>query len=488
LIAEAMLDKIMHRILLLVILSGLVKTHGQQSHTLYFLHHVPQTNMLNPAVQSECEVFIGLPAISSLHVNVANSGFTMNQLLNAQTQGDYSIDASRINDKLSKRNYFSSEVYLDLLNIGIKIKGRYYFTFAIRERNDLNLFYTKNLFSLAYKGNTQYEGEWVSLKGNGLQFNHFREFSLGISKIIDEYTTYGIRAKFLFGKLNFKTTRENVQLFTEENTFDLLFHNDFRFDASMPLSLDSTDGDLRTNSEYYSTDPLELIFNRRNMGFAIDAGFIYQYDERTTLQGSLLDLGLIPYRSDPTNYSITGEFPYAGPLGDTIITDNYAWDLWDRVNDSMEVSLTRESYINLLSPRLYLGITYRFNRKLAANGLLAARITKYKIQSGLTVSGIWRPNNWFTTSVSWSYLHRSINNIGVGMVLGRNPFQFYLVSDNILGFIWPQSTKNLNLRFGFNIIFGCREKSSTDGDGCYWLRKAEERNERNQKLFRKRGK
>ena len=74
------------------------------------------------------------------------------------------------------------------------------------------------------------------------------------------------------------------------------------------------------------------------------------------------------------------------------------------------------------------------------------------------------------------------------MVLGRNPVQFYLVSDNILGFLWPQSTKNLNLRFGFNMIFGCREKSGTDGCGCYWLREAEERNERKQRLFRKRDK
>lgn len=475
----------MRRILFLVILAGLFDIYGQQNHTLYFLHHVPQTNMLNPAVQNECRVFIGLPAISSLHVNVANSGFTMNQVLNSNDPGEYSIDASNIHDKLGKKNYFNTEVYVDLLYVGVKIKGRYYITFGIRERNDLNLFYTKNLFSLGYKGNTQYEGEWVSLKGNGLQFNHFREYSLGISKIIDEYTTYGIRAKLLFGKLNLKTTRENISLFTEESTFNLLLQCDFRFDASLPVSLDSTDGNLRPDSEYYPVDPIKLIFNRQNMGFAIDAGFIYQYDERTTLQGSLLDLGFIPYRSYLTNYSVKGEFPYGGPLGDTIITENYARDVWDRINDSMEVSLTRDSYMYFLSPRLYLGISYQLTRNITANALLASRISKQKIQSGLTVSGIWRPYNWFATSVSWSYLHRSINNIGAGIVLGRSPVQFYLVSDNIPGFIWPQSTKNLNLRFGFNMIFGCRKKRSTDGCGCYWLQKAEEKNERRQRLMRK---
>jgi len=132
-----------------------------------------------------------------------------------------------------------------------------------------------------------------------------------------------------------------------------------------------------------------------------------------------------------------------------------------------------------------MGISHRLNRNLSVNALLAARITKQKIQSGLTVSGIWRPYNWLSTSVSLSYIHRSINNIGAGLVLGRSPVQFYAVSDNVLGFIWPQSTKNLNLRFGFNLIFGCREKHRTDGCGCYWLQKAEEKNERRKRLIRK---
>ena len=475
-------ERIMRRIPLLLILTGIASLYGQQNHTLYFLHFVPQANILNPAVQAECRLFIGLPVISSIHANVANSGFTMNHLLDSNAPGEYSFDAATIYNKLGKRNYLSSELYVDLLNIGVKIKTRYYLTFAIRERNDLNLFYTKSLFSLAYKGNTQYEGEWVGLKGNGLQFNHFREYSIGVSKVIDEYSTYGIRAKLLFGKLNLKTTRENVSLFTEETTFNLLFQSDFRLDASLPVSFDSTDGHLRADYDYYTTDPVELIFNRQNTGFAVDAGFIYRYDEKTTFHGSLLDLGLIPYRSNLTNYSVEGEYAYTGPLGDTNITEDYLQEIFDRINDSMDVSVARESYIYVLSPRLYLGVSYQLNKNITANALLVAKIFKQKIQSGLTVSGNWRPNHWLAATASWSYLHRSINNIGAGIVLGRNPVQFYLVSDNILGFIWPQSTKNLNLRFGFNMIFGCYEKRSTDGFGCYWLREAEKRNERKKRI------
>ncbi|MFO7657601.1 MAG: hypothetical protein R6W78_11075, partial [Bacteroidales bacterium] len=69
-----------YRLMALILLSLCFPVMGQQSHTLYFLHNVPQSNLLNPAVQNECKLFIGLPLISSLHINLANSGFTYNQL------------------------------------------------------------------------------------------------------------------------------------------------------------------------------------------------------------------------------------------------------------------------------------------------------------------------------------------------------------------------------------------------------------------------
>ncbi|MFO7656743.1 MAG: DUF5723 family protein, partial [Bacteroidales bacterium] len=469
-----------------ILLSLCFPVMGQQSHTLYFLHNVPQSNLLNPAVQNECKLFIGLPLISSLHINLANSGFTYNQLLEHKAPGEYSLDASTLYDKLGKKNYLSAELDACLFSFGIKIKTKYYFTFNIRERNDMNLYYTKDLFSLVYKGNTQYEGKLLSLKGNGMQFNHFREFSLGASKVVDDISTYGIRVKLLYGKLNFKTARDNVSLFTEENTFDLFFENDIRFDASLPASLINEKGNIiRADPDYYYTSVNDLIFNRKNYGFAFDAGFIHKYDEKITIHGSILDLGFIVYRSNLTNYSIEGSYLYTGPLGDDNISESYIQNLIDDVNEATEVNISRNPYFYFMSPRMYFGVSNQFMKKLSVNALVSSRIMKQKLQSGLTLSANWRPHTQFATAVSWSYFHRSINNFGAGMVLGRNPVQFYIVSDNVVGLIWPQSTKNINLRFGLNIITGCRSKSVLDQFGCYWLKKAEERNERKKRLMHK---
>ena len=463
--------------------------YGQQSNTLYFMHSIPQSNLVNPAVQNECRLFIGLPAISSFHINIANNGFTFNQLIDNQSPGEYTIDAATLLDKLGNRNYFSTELYACIFAFGIKLKNRYYFTLNIRERDDLNVLYTKDLFSLAYKGNTQYEGQFVSLKGNGLQFNHFREFSIGISKAANEYTTYGIRAKLLFGKLNFSTTRNNVSLLTEENTFNLLFNGDVKFDASLPASLDYVDGNtLRANRNYYNNSLNDLIFNRKNYGFAIDIGIINKYSQNVILTGSILDLGFISYRSNLTNYSLEGAYAYTGPLNDTI--QSYFLNIFDQLNDTLQISLNRRQYISFLYPRIYAGLSYVYNKNFTFNILLFSHIIKEKVQSGLTLSANWRPSKQFGASLSWSAIHRSINNIGAGFFIGRNPVQFYLVSDNVVGMIWPQSTKNLNLRFGLNIILGCENKptgnkSNMNDCGCYWLRKAEERKERKKKFMRK---
>lgn len=132
-----------------------------------------------------------------------------------------------------------------------------------------------------------------------------------------------------------------------------------------------------------------------------------------------------------------------------------------------------------------IGATYKMTDRINLGGLIAGKIYKQKLQSGLILSANSRLARYFTASLSWSYIHRSANNLGLGLAVGRVPVQFYIISDNVPGMIWPQSTKNLNLRFGLNIIFGCYRKENITGCGCYWIQQAEERRERKYKLLNK---
>ncbi len=456
-------------------------SQSQQSNTLFFMHSIPQSNFINPAIQSECRWFVGLPILSSVHLNLANNGFTVNHLLEDTEGGTYSLDADNIVKKLANRNYLSSELYTNLLVIGHK-RGDYYFTFSVRERNDLILFYSKDLFAFVWKGNTQFEGERISLKGTGIQFNHFREYAVGVSKRYDEYSTFGIRAKLLFGKLNINTRKSKVSLFTEENTFDLTFINDIILNASLPLSIEIDANENFNITDDYYTSINDLIFNRRNFGIAIDAGFIHEYDENITISGSILDLGAILYRSNLTNYRVEGEYFYDGPVGDTIDTENYLEDIANTFTDGSNI--TGNPYLFATHPKILIGATYKLNNRINFGMLMSGKLYRQKIQTGLTLSANTRVARYFAASLSWSYINRSMNNLGLGLAFGRFPVQFYVISDNIPGMIWLQSSKNINIRFGLGINFGCFRKEKIKGCGCYWIQKAEEKRERKERLLK----
>ena len=452
---------------------------SQQNNTLFFMHSIPQSNFLNPAVQQDCGVFIGLPVISSIHTNVANSGFTLNELLEKQSDASYVIDADFVANKLAPRNFFTSELHTTLLAIGIR-RNQYYFTFTVNEKDNTLVFYPRDLVLFALDGNTQFEGERLSFYSTGIFFNHYREYALGMSKQIDAAKTFGIKAKLLFGKLNIETDKADLGLLTEENTFNLLFDADAALNASLPYSLEEENGEYDTIL-LYDAPVMDYILNRRNPGIAFDAGFIYKYSDRITFSGSLLDLGFIRYASNLTNYSLQGTYLYDGPLGDTVISESYFGDLFNSLNASMDEELTYDPYFNFLDPKLLLGASYSVNRNLSFNALLYNRIHKMKYQNGLTLSMLARPLKYLETSLSWSYMNRSFLNIGAGIAFGSSPLQLYVVSDNLLAPLFPMSTKNLNLRFGLNIHLGCYKREKIEECGCSWLQKAEERRERKER-------
>ncbi len=465
---------------LLFILLTLQDLQSQQSNTLFFMHAIPESNFINPAVQIECKVFVGLPAISSLHMHASNNSFTVNQLLKKEGDSIYRFDANGVLPRLAQQNLVTTEAYATILAVGIK-RDDYYYTFLIQEKDNMASMYSKDLAEFMLKGNTPFEGQWIDLKGTGVVYNHVREFALGVSKKQNSRYTWGIRGKLLFGKLNLTTGRGNIRMFTHPNTFDLDFETDAGFNSSLPYSLDQDqNGNLRI-FHVYGGDWKTFAFNRKNPGLAFDAGFIYKYSDRLTLSGSVLDLGLIWYRSNLTNYSMKGNLQYQGPGQDSAYSERYLQDVWDAINGSVDTHLSYHSYVFFMDPRIYLGATWKLNNRVDGNLLLYNRILSAKVQTSVTASVVTHPLKHAEASVSWSYMNRSALNLGVGLAYGRSPIQLYVVTDNLIGLIFPMDTHNINLRFGMNLHFGCKAQVDLDACGCSWLKKAEEKQEKREK-------
>jgi hypothetical protein len=341
------------------------------------------------------------------------------------------------------------------------------------EKDNAVALYTRGLIAFTLRGSPEFEGQSVQLKGTRFSFNHYREYAFGISKKYSDRLTLGLKAKLLFGKFNFTTANSLFGMYIEDNTHDIVFAIDGGFNSSLPYSLRTENPGSYRFYKRYDAPTLKHLMNARNPGIALDFGFIFKYSDRMTFSGSLLDLGLIFYRSNLTNYSLTGNHTYHGPFGAGQVTDQYLWDVFDELNQNMTNGLTYNSYSYFLDPKLYLGAAYKLNERFDFNMLVFNRLLPGKLQTGATVSLLTRPSEKLETSISWSYMNRSIANLGIGIGYGKNPLQLYVVSDNIFAFILPLSVKNVNLRLGINLKLSCKEKFNMDQCGCNWLKDAE---------------
>lgn len=416
------------------------------------MHYLGESNFLNPAVQSECKWFIGIPILSSIHINYANSGFTYKQLISNSSDSTYSMNIYKVVNRLGKRTLIGTEFHTTLLALGYR-RGDYYFAFSVIEKNKLPFTLSKDLFSLAWEGNTQFEGESASLKGTSSYAMHYREYALGVSKQNRNGNFFGIKGKLLFGKLNLAIPKSDISLYTDENTFDLTLDGEMLINISAPIIIEHADGQM-TNSYYdKSVSAMQLIFNRKNWGLAFDAGFIHELNENITISGSVLDLGFIRWRSNLNNISANEYYTYQGVLVDS-------GNVLESIIDSVNFEFTNDPYTTFLPVKMYLGAEYHVNEKLEARALVSAVAYRTKFSPALTLSADYNPFGHFHLIGSYSVMYRSFTNVGLGFSLGRDPIQFYMISDNVLGIIWPLATRNINLRFGLNINLGCNIKEN----------------------------
>jgi hypothetical protein len=250
-----------------------------------------------------------------------------------------------------------------------------------------------------------------------------------------------------------------------------------RINASAPVIIDQTNGRINNISYDQNADIMELIFNRKNWGFAFDAGFIHRFDSKTTLSGSILDIGFIRWRSHLNNLSAGEEIIYQGVLVDT-------GNVIGSLVDSITFTITNKPYTTMLPVKTYLALNYALTDRLDARVIGSAVYYRSKAVPALTLGADYNLFGHFHIVASYSVMYRAFNNVGLGFSIGRGPLQFYAVSDNVAGLIWPLSARNLNLLFGLNLNFGCSDndkgsgKSYTQTGNCAVYEKAEQRQKR----------
>ena len=438
---------------------------AQQGNLMFFAnHYLPETHYLNPASTCPCETFVAIPLLSSIYFNYGNSAFSYTDLVGANnTYSTNTVDETI--DKLGRRSYMGIDSRLLWLGVGHKFPN-YYLNFSIREVLDVPTSLPREMFELVWMGNAPFEGEKVSAKGTGVYFHHYREYALGFTKPVDANTLFGIRAKILFGKLNVTTRGTQAELFTDEHTFNLSLTGDLQIRTSLPIEVSMSDDDpglLDTIVLKDDTSISQLLFNRKNPGFAIDVGIIRDYENGVRLLASINDLGFIRYRSNLNTFRSTDEIAFQGVNFDTVQQQPVFSNIF---TDTLRLEHSTGRYTFWLPPTLRLGLQYPLTPKIHPGIGLTAKWYNTKLLTTLHFNVDYQLRPALHLLAGYTLQYRSYNNIGLGLICGRGPVQFYAISDNLTGLIWPLNSQNINIRAGLNINLGCPRGSKTQPDNA----------------------
>lgn len=449
-----------------------------QNNTLYLMHSIPQTNQLNPAVRQKCKVYLSLPVLSSVRFNLRNTAFGFHDVFHTGTgtqSGTYYLDLDNLEKKIKKMNYSLLNSDIDILGAGFEVKD-WYFTFGIVNHISMQLSYPDDIVSLKDGNWDINKGEGVPVKLNRIGINATVWNSIGISasKEFFEGLRAGVRFKYLNGMANLNTRRSKIELNTTEDPITLEALVKYKINSSVPVNLGYSANGL-VNSLDFSPATENLIGNyifNTNRGLALDGGVVYDYDDEMQFTASFTDLGFIWWRKNVKNFTGEGKFVFQGIDLDAYFDDPNQGDLIQALQDSLLNSLHatagNKGYLTMLPLNLYGGVTRELIPNLRAGAMTWIEVNGTHLRPSLTLSLNATPMKAFAASLSYTIMNNKLNQFGAGLAFGRRGAQFYLITDNIpvrftrdlsTGLLWPYNARMLSLRFGLNIIFGCKEEN-----------------------------
>ncbi len=477
-----------------------------QSNSLYFNKKVFQTTQLNPARQFNCRFSLGLPALSSIYLDLQNRGFKYNDIYYPKADVDsFYYDLDQTYDKLNDVNYMFLHDKISLGYVGFWIRD-FYVTLDANFVNEFNFAIPKSIF-LIKDGNYFEDGSYISATDMAIDLNAYTEVGLGVSKEIIPGLTIGGKIKLLKGISNFSTNNFMLDwhVSTEDSaTYDYTFNSSFNYQTSSPIKI-TPEYDDNNNlngldiddsfQDGFEDDPFNTTRNiiRHNTGLGFDFGVIYEYD-KFEFSASVLDLGFISWKNNPFSVETeNSEFVFSGvdvgkyigdisiveslkdkDVQDSIIT-SFQEDIIDTLMYFTQPTIDSAKYTTTLNTKLNFAASYTPLDWLTLGFLYHGYHYNKKLHSNFTLSGnimFWK--GWSYT-LSYTMFKQSFNNLGMGFSYNVGPVQMYMVFDNFsiamlgsrygispdkpynegIATNWVKNTKLLTFHFGINFMFGC---------------------------------
>lgn len=465
------------------------RVSAQNSQVLYIMN-LPQNHLVNPALRPSNSVYIGLPVVSGINLNINNNFVNFSDVIMKGQPKDsiisflhpgYNVD--KFLAKIKDKNSLEPEATFQLLGVGFSVGKDSYIFLDINDRIEGNFVLPGDLFRLALKGNEGFVGSKIDLSSLRADMKYYREFGVGISRNYTDKLRIGIKGKLLFGIADASIDNNSLGI-TVNDDYSHTLNADMSVNMSGPVSvfMDSKHNidsivfdDNRLNTASGRND---FFSGKKNMGLGLDIGATYDLTDKIVLSAAITDLGFIRWKKDVSNLTAKNQFKFSGlnmldVINGSKTIDEVGQDMLDSLKNAFTVSNTKSPFTTYLPFGISFGGSYNVTKKISFGFLSYSRIIGKQIREALTLSANINLGSSLSTSVSYTAANHRYDNLGAGLALRAGITQFYLLADRI-PLIWnrikddnsnmviPANWNTVNLRLGMNLVFGNRVKEKSD--------------------------
>ena len=429
---------------------------AQDAASLYFLPHVSQSSLDNPAIQNTSgKLVIGVPFLSGISGN-----WNANVPFNALFFNGFDYSFHKLYNSLENEGHARASAGVAMFFASFNYND-YTLSLSVKERTFSEGVADREIVRFIRDGTQSFYGTNENLGSGTFFFTHYRELAPAVSKRFFEHLDVGIRPKLLFGKFQFETEDLNFSVESDTEREQLFFKPEGTFSLSGPLS-HSRDTVFGFSSFSANVSPGDYFFQPRNLGVAIDFGVVYRPNRFSELSFSFLDAGLIGFKHKSFDVEFVRSAQFSGTLPYQSHTPDASFYLEPRealiaLSDSVSylIDVEEAGLRNMTTLPLKINIAgkYKYSEKLTTG--FNNQFTRYRL----------RPLNIFTVFLtttlhkkfdfygSLSFINSNSLVPGFGTVYSTNQIQIYFTSNNILGIVKPMASKQLNLSFGINLLF-----------------------------------
>ena len=467
---------------------------AQMSHVDYFMN-IPQNHLLNPAFRPSSKIYVGIPVLTGINLNISNDFFNFSDVFTKGVKIDNNslsflkpgFNVSGFLSRVKNKNFFQTGMNIQLLGFGIAVGPKNYFFLDINDRVNANIVLPGSLIKMAFQGVQPLAGKTIDLSATRVDLQYFHEVGFGFSRDIMPKLRIGAKGKLLFGVASLSGRANTFNLtvnndYTTTLTSDAILHNNgaiqFTFDNEGRI-----DGGDPLIGKLRGHDVGKYLVNGGNFGLGLDLGAEYAIDKRFSVSAAVTDLGFINWKADERTPNVKTRsqvefhgFDFTKIYDGTITIDSLA----KTMSDTLKNAVIRDNpgkFRSYLPTTFTVGGLFNLNDLVSFGVISSSSLVDRQLREALTLSGNLHVKSIFDFSLTYTIANRSYNNLGAGFSVRGGCAQFYFLVDRI-PLTWasagdnqnkvklPANWNTINTWFGINLVFGNTGKNPhTSGAG-----------------------